>query len=80
MEEGVSPRGTLALVRASQGYALLQGREFVTPEDIHAVAVPTLAHRCLLAGISSAREKEERILSALARTEVPTEDWKRGLL
>ena len=77
MEEGVSPRGTLALVKASQGYAMLQGRDFVTPEDIQAVAIPTLAHRCLSAGISSMREKEERILSVLLNTEVPTENWKR---
>ena len=80
MEEGVSPRGTLALVRASQGYALLNGRDFVTPEDIQACALPVLAHRCLSTGISSAREKEDYILSALTRTEVPTEDWKRGIL
>ena len=80
MEEGVSPRGTLALVRSAQGYALLKGREFVTPEDIQAVALPVLAHRCLSAGISSAREKEARILSALTQTEVPTEDWKRGIV
>lgn len=80
MEEGVSPRGTLALVRAAQGFALLSGRDFVTPEDIQACALPVLAHRCLSAGISSAREKEERILSALSQTEVPTEDWKRGIL
>ena len=78
MEEGVSPRGTLALVRSSQGYAMLRGRNFVTPEDIQAVAVPVLAHRCLSASISSSREKEARILSALTQTEVPTEDWKRG--
>ena len=77
IEEGVSPRGTLALVKASQGFAMLQGRDFVTPEDIQAVAVPTLAHRCLSAGISSMREKEERILSVLMKTEVPTENWKR---
>ena len=80
IEEGVSPRGTLALVRASQGFAMLQGRDFVTPEDIQACAVPVLAHRCLSVGISSAREKEERILSALTQTEVPTEDWKRRIL
>ena len=77
IEEGVSPRGTLALVRASQGFALLRGRDYVTPEDIQAAAIPCLAHRCLMAGMASAREKEERILSALTRTEVPTEDWKR---
>ena len=77
IEEGVSPRGTLALVRASQGFALLRGRDYVTPEDIQAAAIPCLAHRCLMAGMASAREKEGRILSALTRTEVPTEDWKR---
>ena len=80
IEDGVSPRGTLALVRAAQGYALLQGRDFVTPEDIQASALPTLSHRCLSSGISSAREKEDRIRSALTQTEVPTEDWKRTLL
>lgn len=78
MQEGVSPRGTLALVRASQGFALLRGRDFVTPEDIQTCAVPVLAHRCLSSGISSAREKVDRILSALTQTEVPTENWKRG--
>ncbi len=78
MEEGVSPRGTLALVRASQGHAMLKGRDFVTPEDIQFVALPVLAHRCLSSGITSSKEKEERILSAIAQTEVPTEDWKRG--
>ena len=44
---GVSPRGTLALLRASQGYAMVQGRDFVTPEDVKAVAIPVLAHRCI---------------------------------
>ena len=79
MEEGVSPRGTLALVRAAQGFAMLRGRDFVTPEDIQACAVPVLAHRCLSAGISSSRENEARILSVLAQTEVPTEDWRSVL-
>ena len=54
IEEGVSPRGTLALVRASQGFALLRGRDYVTPEDIQAAAIPCLAHRCLMAGMASA--------------------------
>ena len=80
IEAGVSPRGTLALVRASQGHAMLHERDFVTPEDIQACAVPVLAHRCLSAGISSWQEKEAHILSALSQTEVPTEDWKRGIL
>ena len=75
--EGVSPRGTLALLRASQGYALLQGRDYVVPEDIREVTLPVLAHRCLSRSIASASEKEARIRTAIASTEVPTEDWSR---
>lgn len=44
---GVSPRGTLALLRASQGYAMVEGRDYVVPEDIKTVAVPVLAHRLI---------------------------------
>ena len=42
---GVSPRGALALFRASQARALLAGRAYVTPEDVQALAAPVLAHR-----------------------------------
>jgi MoxR-like ATPase len=45
---GASPRGTLAVVQLARGHAALDGREFVTPEDIKAVAVPALAHRLVL--------------------------------
>ena len=45
---GASPRGTLAVVQLARGHAVLDGREFVTPEDIKAVAVPALAHRLVL--------------------------------
>ena len=75
--QGVSPRGTLALVRAAQGYALLNGREFVVPEDIRAVTFPVLVHRCLAGGHSSEKEKEERVRAAVSAVEVPTEDWRR---
>ncbi len=75
--DGVSPRGTLALVRASQAYALLQGRDYVVPEDIRAVSFPVLAHRCLSTSAASMKEKEERVRSAIAQTEVPTENWTR---
>lgn len=44
VEMGVSPRGMQALLRASQARALLQGRPFVTPDDIKAQAVPVLSH------------------------------------
>ncbi len=45
---GCSPRGTLILLRTIQFHALVQGREYVIPEDVKAVAIPTLAHRLSL--------------------------------
>jgi MoxR-like ATPase len=45
---GASPRGTLALLKLSRGKAALDGRDFVTPDDVKAVAVPALAHRLTL--------------------------------
>lgn len=74
--EGVSPRGTLALLRASQGYAMVQGRDFVAPEDIKAVAVPALAHR-LISETAYAEEKESFISGLLSSIPLPTEDWTK---
>jgi len=48
LQVGASPRGTLALLKLSRAKAALQGRDFVTPEDVKAVAVPALAHRLTL--------------------------------
>ena len=48
LELGASPRGSLALYRASQAYAALNGRPFVLPDDVKRLAVPTLAHRLVL--------------------------------
>jgi MoxR-like ATPase len=45
---GASPRGGLALVALARGQAVLEGRGYVTPEDVKAVAVPALAHRLSL--------------------------------
>lgn len=42
---GLSPRAGLALLRASQAWALMQGRDMVLPEDLQAVGVPVMAHR-----------------------------------
>jgi len=44
---GASPRASIVLVRCAQARALLDGREFVTPDDVKALAVPALAHRVL---------------------------------
>jgi MoxR-like ATPase len=45
---GASPRGALALMLVARAYAVLRQRDFVTPEDVKAVAVPALAHRITL--------------------------------
>src|SRR5947209_10154036 len=47
VELGVSPRGTLALYRASQAYAAIHGRAYVIPDDIKRVARPVLSHRMI---------------------------------
>ena len=48
VQVGASPRGSLALLKLSRCRAALQGRDFVTPQDVKAVAVPALAHRLAL--------------------------------
>ena len=48
VQVGSSPRGSLALMKVARAKAALAGRDFVTPEDVKAVAVPTLAHRLIL--------------------------------
>ena len=48
VEVGASPRGSQALVLVARSLAVLSGRDFVTPEDVKAVAVPALAHRLSL--------------------------------
>ncbi len=45
---GCSPRGTLTLLRTTQARAFVQGRDYTVPEDVKAVAIPTLAHRLAL--------------------------------
>ncbi|MGB4260094.1 MAG: MoxR family ATPase [Phycisphaerae bacterium] len=45
LEVGVSPRGTIALIRSAQAAALLAGRDYVVPDDIKSLFIPTCAHR-----------------------------------
>jgi MoxR-like ATPase len=45
---GASPRGALALLKLARGRALMQGRAYVVPDDVKAVAVPALGHRIVL--------------------------------
>jgi len=48
LQVGASPRGSLALLKLARARAAVAGRDFVTPEDVKAVAVPALAHRLTL--------------------------------
>ncbi len=62
---GASPRASLALMKAAQALALIEGRQFVIPEDVREMAVPVIAHRLILdpqarfAGVSAVSIVEE---------------------
>ncbi|HEV8219956.1 MAG TPA: MoxR family ATPase [Streptosporangiaceae bacterium] len=63
---GASPRASLHLLRASRAYAALDGRDFVIPDDVQALAGPVLAHRLLPTSEAMVeRELPERVLSRL---------------
>ncbi|MDQ6418052.1 MoxR family ATPase [Paenibacillus sp. LHD-117] len=72
---GVSPRGSQALLRAAQVHAILKGREYVTPDDVKAMAKPVMSHRLSLRGMARGRQGEaERIVDEILRqAEVPAE-------
>lgn len=80
---GVSPRGCLSLMRAAQAYALVQKRDYVTPDDIKQLAVPVWSHRLLLRQtMPGAGDRSEQFVKhLLTETEVPAEPaetWARG--
>ena len=62
LQYGASPRATLSLVRASRGQALLDGRGFVTPQDVKDVALDVMRHRL---GLTYEAEAEEKTPEAL---------------
>jgi MoxR-like ATPase len=73
IQAGSGPRGSLALVRCARARALLEGRDFVIPDDISALAVPVLAHRITLSAESELEGYGERriIEEILARVSAP---------
>jgi MoxR-like ATPase len=70
---GASPRGSIALYHTCQARALLDQRDFVTPDDVKELAYPTLGHRLIVS--PSARVKdvspEDIVESCLERMPVP---------
>lgn len=76
---GVSPRATLALLKASQAHALIMGRDYVIPEDIKELAIPVLAHRLptLGRGLFDNSDNIIYLKDLLNKIPVPTEDWSK---
>src|SRR4051794_6142738 len=70
---GASPRAGIALLRVAKARALSEGRDYVTPDDVKAVATPVLAHRLILApeARSAGLGRAELVADALAHTPVP---------
>lgn len=70
---GPSPRALLALMRCCQALAAIRGRDFVIPDDVKELAVPVLAHRIIMRGISYQTDSSSFVLSLLNSVAVPTE-------
>jgi len=74
LEVGVSPRGSLALFRAAQAMAYVEGRDYVVPDDVKRLAVAVLAHRTICKGLiheNSARFTQELIETVIDTVPVP---------
>ena len=70
---GAGPRGSIALVRAARAQAVLGGRDFATPDDVRAIALPALRHRITLAPELQidGQSVDEVLNGLLARVEAP---------
>lgn len=75
LKTGVSPRGALALLNASKGYAAVSGRDYVIPDDVKEAAEDVLAHRVILKKLSADRTAAAReiIRRIVDRIPVPAE-------
>lgn len=74
---GVSPRGSLALLRCVKVSAWLDGRNYVIPDDVRAMAVPVLAHRIVLNyGYGKGDDTRTLVENIVRNTAVPTEDFR----
>ena len=74
LERGVSTRGALTLYRAAQSMALVEGREFVVPDDVKRLAIPVLAHRIVVRGLMREGQRDRAtgvIRRILQETRVP---------
>ncbi|MCM1496879.1 MAG: MoxR family ATPase [Clostridium sp.] len=75
---GINPRGMLSLTRLCQAYALIQGRTYVTPEDIKHLIKPCFSHRLLSFSGASGQNLASSLLDDIMSTiPVPTENFEK---
>jgi len=74
VQTGVSPRGTQRLFEAARAHAVIEGRDFVTPDDVRRVAMPVLAHRLVLTPEAAVEgvDPDEIVEDVLDSVPVPT--------
>ena len=75
LQLGVSTRGAITMYRAAQALALVDGRNFVIPDDVKRLAVPVLAHRVVVKGVlhEGRRDRAQMVINQiLSKTRVPS--------
>ncbi|MBO4347900.1 MAG: MoxR family ATPase [Lachnospiraceae bacterium] len=73
---GVSPRGSLALLKAAKTSALINGRNYVLPDDIKQLIVPVFLHRILFVNRKDKVSKLQYLEALISRVEVPSEEFE----
>ncbi|PID21346.1 AAA family ATPase [Sporosarcina sp. P3] len=68
IHQGISPRGALALCQMAKAHAFLQQRDYVIPEDVHAVWLPTSRHRIVMSSISGEENEQDTLLEKLLQS------------
>ena len=78
---GVSPRGSLAMLKTAQVYAALQGREFVTPDDIKKLVPYVFSHRIVLKNSMRVKNISNNFIleEILSEVETPVEEWGNSI-
>ena len=73
LQLGVSTRAAISLLKACQAHALMNGRDFVTPEDVQKMAEPVLAHRLVLSPEARMRSMtpQRALATILGSVQVP---------
>jgi MoxR-like ATPase len=75
---GISPRGTIAMMRAAQALAACRGESYVTPDHVQELLTPVWAHRLILKGQTLSVGKAPEVLRMCAdRVPVPAESQLR---